>query len=740
MQKRNPRPLFSAAVLAVAGAMACTPCLRAAEKLVLYGGHAKEATRFQFDNGKFVAPDQAAIDRQDVKEWWISGKQENAQAAAAVAPSGPAPAAADEIQTLTEYRRQGEEMAARLPGCRGVYILDDGTFMLTHDHRHVYRYHFVGLVLNESLVEWGSLKLGFSEGHSRQKILCARSLGPDGQVHVLAPQDIQVSQPQRGDVYFDPDARMMSGTIPGVGVGSVVEYIYEYEQYAPEDWRLFFPGYYFQMDLPLVRSVLTVQVPIGTPLYSWEENWNGYRPAKRPMPVLGALLRWIIPQRSPAKKSCVEVEGKWYDSRTWEKTQVPPIVTEPQMPPNDEVAPAVHASLFKTWDYLNDLTGKLQVERMKVTPEIEAKVAEICAGCTTTEEKVARLYHWVQKNIRYISVKSSLSSGWAGHPATETLAQGYGDCTDKSMLFSTLLRCIGVESDPVVLRTNDEGEFIPKFPVLACNHCITEVQLNGKSMFLDCTSQDHRYPALRSDDHGVICYNFIRDQRPIIPVPPGMLAYGKATAEQMTVTADGNLRVTTANRYSGDYEYRLRAGWKRVPEKARHQILQQFVNGIAPGARLGDFSITDPQDLNVQFKLDFTYDLPSYLIQAKDLRLFQVPDREEEFPEISLDARRYPVIYPTAEATEREIALELPQEFRIVEMPPNVNIRSRHVTYSETWTATGNRVTLRIAFERRSRRIPVADYPEYRRTLQQITAATRRPLYLEATPTAAPAK
>ena len=84
MQKRNPRPLFSAAVLAVAGAMACTPCLRAAEKLVLYGGHAKEATRFQFDNGKFVAPDQAAIDRQDVKEWWISGKQENAQAAAAV--------------------------------------------------------------------------------------------------------------------------------------------------------------------------------------------------------------------------------------------------------------------------------------------------------------------------------------------------------------------------------------------------------------------------------------------------------------------------------------------------------------------------------------------------------------------------------------------------------------------------------------------------------------------------------
>ena len=72
---------------------------------------------------------------------------------------------------------------------------------------------------------------------------------------------------------------------------------------------------------------------------------------------------------------------------------------------------------MKDWKYLDELTGGMQKERIAVTPKIRDVVAGITDPSAPLEDNVARLYHWVQKNIRYISVKSSLSSGWSGHPA-----------------------------------------------------------------------------------------------------------------------------------------------------------------------------------------------------------------------------------------------------------------------------------------------------------------------------------
>ncbi|MCF7855200.1 MAG: DUF3857 domain-containing protein [Candidatus Pacebacteria bacterium] len=695
------------------------------ETLVLDSGERLKSGRVTYDDKGFTTDDGRTIERARVVDWWLAQEGQEQQVAADQSEHDGQTA----IRRLQAYRHDAQALANRYPGVGGIHVVDEGIHSLTHDKRHVYRYHFVGLILSDDYLSWGEIQLGFTEGRSRVRILGARCLGADDTLHVLAPDDITVTKPSGGDVHFDLNSRMKSAVIPGVGKGAVIEYVYEYENFLPEDWRLFFPGYYFQGDVPVWRSTFEIRIPVELRLHYWTENWD----VNQRRPWYSRILSWVPfigPPRGTARGRMTDDNGHVFRTYRWEKHRMPPITKEPRMPPWYEVAPAVHGTLFKDWDHLNRLTGAMQRERMQATPEIRQLVHQITSSSETPAQKTAALYHWVQKNIRYVSVKGSLSSGWAGHPAQQTLDQGYGDCTDKSILFSTMLRVIGIDAEPVVVRTNDRGRFVPKYPVLACNHCITEVELQGKRLFLDPTSQDYRFPYFRSDDHGVLAFNFIEGERHAIPVPPGMDAHGKSAVSTMTLRPTGELLVDSRNRYTGSYEANLRGGWKRVPRDLQQQVVQQHLNTIAPGARLATFTMSPPEDLSQQFTLSYSYLLPNYPAEADSYRLLPLPDRDMRFPEVSLEERSYPLVYTTSQSVRHTVTLHLPEDLEIVELPPDVEIVSKHIKYLETFRVEDHTIHFSSEFERSSRRIPPPDYRVYRRTVLRIQDQTQKPIYL----------
>ncbi len=67
-------------------------------------------------------------------------------------------------------------------------------------------------------------------------------------------------------MFFNPNRKVLTGVIPGVEIGCIVEYCYEYEEYNPEDPRLFSPGFFFQSTEPMILSRLTVEMPKDVPL------------------------------------------------------------------------------------------------------------------------------------------------------------------------------------------------------------------------------------------------------------------------------------------------------------------------------------------------------------------------------------------------------------------------------------------------------------------------------------------
>ncbi len=687
-----------------------------AERLDLRTGEAVPGNDIEFTDGQFLVPNgengSRTIPRDAVNDWWT--RSEDARVDRDVSIAESAAHAEDSQERLMEARRRGREFADKFPGSKGVIVKDMGEFRLTEDHRHVYRYHFIGLMLDEEALDWAQLQLGFTKGRSRQTIIAARCLTPGNVVTSLAPADVKTGKPGRGAVHFDPNSRSLSAAIPGAEVGGMVEYIYEYEAYNPEDWRMFSPGFFFQMDVPCLRSRLEVRVPEGQELYWWSEDWE----------TAGTTI-------ADGRQEATDPEEGGQVVYAWEKKAVPPVIEEPSMPDRSELVPRVYASLFEDWSYLNDWIGGLQQERMTATEAVRSQADAIVGEREDPEEIMSALYHWVQKNIRYVSIKSSLSSGWSGHPAEETLRQGYGDCTDKSVLLATMLKHHGFDAQPLVVRTNDRGDFVPKYPYLACNHAITVIEHDGRKLYLDSTTQDHRFPALRADNHGVIGYNFIAGTQKRIPVPEGAKAHAKSSVQTMNLRTGGLLECRTENSYAGQYEAGLRGTWKRVPKAMKDPFMQQYLSGISTGAQLVDFSMTDPQDLEVPFEMQFHYRVPQYVEEAGDVRVFQLPNREQQFAELSVEPRRYPIVYTTTRRRQRSVQVNVPEKWRILAIPEDARVETPYVRYSETFTQKQQSIQVEITLEFLKRRVPLEDCPDFLEALRKITSLSRRPMYFE---------
>ncbi len=625
-------------------------------------------------------------------------REESAAVVVEELPEGFGPLTAEE---LVAYKARADEAAERHAGVDAVFCLDRGENILLPDGGSIYRYHALFLILKESARGHANISLGFTEGRSRSRVLFARTIDAEGEMKWAEAGAFTESVPPQEAQFFDKRRRVLSGQAPGADVGVFVEYAYEYVDYEPEIKDFFFPGYFFQSDIPVLDSVIEIMVPAGRALNFTTRN----------MPEEA-----IEPLR-------FEREG--CDGYRWEMSDLAPLEGEPYMPARGDVVPSVHVSLYFDWAAFMEPTGKFQSERVEVTDEIAALAAELTEGKETDDEKAAAIYHWVQRNINYLSIKASLSSGWAGHPAGETLKNGYGDCTDVSNLVSSLCRAVGIEAYPAVLRTNDSGTAVRDIPTPDANPAIALIYPDGKPRFVDPTTTDYRYPYFRSDDHGVKAVIYMKGELMDIPVGPPEENL-RASELEIEILADGGALMSERNTYTGPYEAGVRGYWRSVPPEMRERVMQQYLQQRIPGAALAGFELSDMENLDEQLWMVIESRVPTVGTKVRDLFIFGVPGFEQEFGETTLSARRFDIVMRTSHAFRTVAEVRLPEGYEVAGIPEDITVEGEHLSFAGSVRETddGRGLTVRKDFARLTRVVPVEDYAGYRKDAAAIAAWT----------------
>ena len=662
-------------------------------KVELYNGRWLSTPTIQYRDKVFLLKD-TTVSRDSVKSI-IFGIPRTREGKVSVS---------EDIKAILDTARVAVE---RFPYAGGIILLDEGNETLHPDGTRTYRYHFQGKILKSNRKNWGSVRLYYNEERVRTKVLLARTIKPDGRVLNLNKKEIKITKPSEGLVFFGK-TKWLTFSLPQVEVGDVVEYIYEMEIYNPWDRKVFTPEYSFQSSEPIILSKITITVPKSETLY-----W-----ASRNMPE--------------GSKNPKIIETSTSRSYIWEVHNSKPIIEEPSMPPRGEVAAHIECTNQKDWNHIFDWYTNFQLARMEVTPEIKNLVDSIIKGADSDEEKVARLYHWTQQHIRYISIKGGAGSGVSGHPASQTLKNGYGDCSDKAILFSTLLKAAGIESYPVYVGTNDEVPMLIKeIPSYYGNHVITEVVFPDKTIYLDATGYASRYPYFSPSSHGVYALNAQKRKIELVPVPKPEDNRRKYRYD-LQLDEDGKLRVDFKSSYTGYYEAWLKLYWQHQKKNEIPKMLSEMAHRVSPKAKLLNYKFHNLFDISKPFIMELSYELYDYPTTAGDLWILSLPEIKDRyrFNEVSLTTRKYPVSYPSSQEITHQVTLKIPQGFKVEYLPEPIDISTPYASYKAEYTEKGDTIVFSDDFKRWKRTIPVKDYPLYKNFLRKVSQYQEKKIFL----------
>lgn len=671
------------------------PPLVHADTIELVDGSRISTKKIRYRGNDLVCDDGRTIPRSEVKQVLFDRGVSTSGYDGAVGHSD-----------IPELLRTAASAAEKYPDVGAITLIDDGEFIFRSDGTAFERSHFAIKILKEEWKSIAEVGRSFEEGRTRVTLVRARAIAPDGTVTELAPEEMQESKPMSGMDSFN-EYKVLSGQLANVKVGSIVEVIWDNESYNPYDPELFFPGWVFGTTEPSVWSRVTIRIPKSRTLYYRVDN---------------------MPEAAAAPKITETADDRIY---TWEMRDIPPLVGEPLMPPMRQVVPWVVASTHEDWDYLYDYLGRFQKEHIKLTPAIEARVTKIVGDAGTPEEKLAKIYHWLQREIRYVSIKGSAGSGWSGHPASLTLENGYGDCIDKAILFSTMLEAIDIKSYPVILATNDMAADDRLLPRLYGNHAINRVYLDDRGFYLDTTAETFRYPYFRSDDHGVTTINVLERRIGQIEVPPPDHTAMDIRLD-MKLDEKGNLDAEVVIAMTGSIEAGLRTGLEQVNKMFLKMAAQQAINSISPGAQLKGIDISDESDLTVPLTVSMKVRLPDYPSLAGDLIIFPLPLSEgiHRFPEISLEERQFDIDYRSSGHVALHMRLQVPDGYEAVGLPEPLSLQSPYIQFEASFSRDGNTIVYEDSYTRPRRIVPKEAYGAHKAMLERVANYSRKPVFL----------
>ncbi len=230
------------------------------------------------------------------------------------------------------------------------------------------------------------------------------------------------------------------------------------------------------------------------PVYKGIFNYNRYLQWSTPIHYQYLRVLWNKPQKLHIKKLYTDVPIKEQEVGDFKEYSLliknnKAFNSNSETPKWYQPYSIIYLYESKNWNEVAIWATSLYKNVFNENNETIEIAKQINEKADTSKEKIRQALNYVQSNIRYLGIEMGMNSHLPS-TAKETLERRYGDCKDKSVLFISILKALGIEAYPVLVNTKIKNH-ISKLPPLinTFNHVIVKVISDNKVYWLDPTQE-----------------------------------------------------------------------------------------------------------------------------------------------------------------------------------------------------------------------------------------------------------
>lgn len=463
---------------------------------------------------------------------------------------------------------------------------------------------------------------------------------------------------------------------------------------------------YWVISYPVRKYPYTVEVEYEKTIKEsfFYENWSFQ--SQPDVSVQQSGIQYIVPKEmvlrvkeSNLKHKCDTVSLEDKNIYTWQEENLPAYKKSEQFLLSFEkkspvllVAPAKFSmggldGSMNNWQDFGKWHYDLNKNRDIISPELQAKLKNLISSTSDTREQVKRIYEYLQKNTRYVSIQLGIG-GFQTLEAGFVEKKGYGDCKALTNFMKSLLKSVGIYSQQALVLAGENEDIFEDFPSQQFNHVILCVPVQKDTIWLECTSQTQPFNFLGS---------FTDDRQALLLTEQGgkMIRtpkYGLETnlsKTNLNVSVDflGNARVGGKLLYSG---LLFEQPYDRLEEGKKAQ--EKWVNSIFEATNVTinklDYSKVNDFSPGVEVKCDIQ--LRDFVSKTSKRMVFN----PNLFTPVSYVAKFADEEFEIPKSKENAdfIVFTLPFGYKCANIPDSEKIESKYGSYKVSYQVQGDKL------------------------------------------------
>jgi len=557
-------------------------------------------------------------------------------------------------------------LAQKYPHAVAVLLGRDDQIALTFDQspqRTQIMRHDTIAILSDGGDRYAEVTVPVGDG--RVQFLQARTIGPDGRVEEVTPTEVHTETARTGNRLDGVEVEEKVFRLPGVRVGSVIEYAYGLEN-----------------DHPTYFLTSTISEPIPVEHYHLEVSVDG--PA-------------AVAVRTYNTHSKLQREGHDGEQRlVLDEHDIPAAKKEPLAPAATVTEPWWALTLltapvgrhfivgvFDSWSHTFTAIAHVLNDR-KAEDYAGAALKPSLDGCD------GRARCAVERALALVTSKTELSGFVSSiidaRPLKEVLASGLANNVEKALMLRGALAAAGVKASLAALARDLNQDFDPGFPSARVgDHLIVAVDKQPgieDLLFIDPSCEScalGELPGWSAERQAIL---FGKPQRPLAtgqeetPVSlvrlasadPGLSAHRQTI--DATLEANGRIRGQIADEWNGRDAVDLRVQTRKWLDDAWRKEVESDLHARANTAQLDAVSPLSWDKRAARAALKVEYSAPGYA--ASDGARLVVPLSFLELPtdrELDDQPRRHDVMVRAPKREEETMVFHLPSGWVATDLP-----------------------------------------------------------------------